>query len=1632
MDGSFLAVGARLSTALAALADALGIEAAYADPWGRTVEVALETRHALLAALGHPARDEAEAKRHLAALEAQRRAQVLPAVCVTRGGAPLVVPYRGPARGEWSLQLEDGSERSGRLSAARRADNGALVLGPVPHGYHRLTLRGGARGASTTVISAPAQCYLPPALALGERIWGFTVQLYGTRGAGDLGMGDFGTLAELTAASAQLGAGVVGVSPLHALFPDRPAQASPYSPSSRSALNVLYVDPRAVDEFTASPQAQALLERAGADGTLDALRRRDRVDYAQVAALKLALFEALFERFRTDHLEPGSARGERFRAYCAEAGEALESFATFEALREHHAAHGRPDWHDWPTGHRDSSDQAVATFAREHAVRVDFHRYLQWLAEEQLAAAAARAQAAAMPVGLYRDLALGVDRTGAQAWAQPALYATGFGIGAPPDEWNLGGQCWGFPPPLPGRLRTLGYTPFAAELRANMRHAGALRLDHVLGLARLYWVPDGAPASAGGYVRYPFDELLAVLALESHRAHCMVVGEDLGTVPEGLRERLAAQGVLSTRLFYFERTPGGDFAPPAAFPRLAAVGIATHDLPPLPAWLSRRDQALKRALRLYPTPELEARDHAQRSADRTRVAVLAAAAGANADSASIAQLLYARLAAAPSLLLTVQPEDLLDVTEPVNLPGTGSEYANWQLRLPADVGALCERARPLARLLADQRSPPRGGPPPPVPRATYRVQLHRGFTFHDAARQVPYLAALGVSHLYTSPVWQARAGSTHGYDVADFTALNAELGGDAGFDALLAALRRHGMGLIVDHVPNHMGVGHADNGWWLDLLKWGRASPHAQTFDIDWTPAGPPGLHGRLLLPLLGDHYGAVLESGALELRFDAGAGSFDLWYGPHRFPLSPATCRPLVRLATAHLRCAGMPLAAVEAARLDALARAAADPDPIAARTAGTALEAELARLCREQAGAADALNRAARGYSTARNRRHLHRLIEHQYYRPAFWRVAADEINYRRFFQINELAGIRQEHPPVFEATHARVLELLHSGAVQGLRIDHVDGLYDPAGYLHRLAACAGRPAGTPWLWVEKILAAHESLPPDWPVAGTTGYELVALAGALQWDAVGLAGLIRLYRRYTGETRPYEDIAHASRLEVMEQELAGELQVLATLADRLAEQDWSTRDYTRAALARALAEVVAMFPVYRTYLTAAGAGEADRRHLDWAVGAARRHNRRLGDTGIFEFVRAALGLQLPAQHRPHQPQGLAAQLALKFQQYTAPVVAKGVEDTAFYRYVPLLAACEVGSDPERGALDPAAFHRAVAARGLAHPHALNPTATHDTKRSADVRARLAVLTEDVRAWHICLTRLSRLAGPARRATGGAVSRRDEWYLYQTLVGSWPGEPHAVDWTDYRQRVQAHLIKAVREAGEHTSWTAPDAAYEAALERFVERVLEPRLSRPLLHTLGRYVAHIGRAATVNTLAHTLLTLALPGIPDLYQGSEGEHLALVDPDNRRPVDYGALVTAALQASSAPARPGMLLADVTQAKIHVVRCALALRARRAGVFADSAYTPLASTGAHAHRLLAFARGGTVIAVIPRLVLALTRDGTRWPLGAVWEDSAVELPTGTWRNLLGGGVWRGGSTPAAQLLETFPLALLEAGE
>ncbi len=1407
-------------------------------------------------------------------------------------------------------------QREHKLDAdTRRALESAL--GPAP------------KGRLPAVRMERGPCHRPEVLAQGGRIWGFVVQLYGLRSARNWGIGDFGDLRLLLEIASRFGAAVVGVNPLHA------ADVSPYSPSSRHALNTLYLDVEAIPEFARCAEAQALFNSREFRARLRALRELDLVDHGGVRAAKLEVLELLHACFRAD-----PARTERFAQFDRRSPRALRDYALYEALKEELGG----GWQSWPEQYRDPDSPAVRKFSKSKASRVQFHAYLQWNARLQLDLAQRRARELGMPVGLYVDLALGSDGGGAEVWSDQAAYATGASIGAPPDEFNPRGQDWGLPPYSPRALRAAGYRPFIELLRANMPAGGALRLDHVMALARLYWIPRGRKPDRGGYVNYPFRELLGLLAQESRRNRCMVIGEDLGTVTPELRKALNQAGVLSYRPLLFEKEPNGEFCPPGAYPREALVCVSTHDLPTWRGFWQAHDLGLRERLALTVDPQKE---RAQRDADKDKLRRALERDGFDTSAAGA----HAFLARTPSKVLLVQPEDVFELVDQANLPGTVDQHPNWRrkLPLPLERWASEPRMQALAQAMAERAVWPSrpAHAPARVPVATYRLQLHKGFGFRDAIALVPYLVRLGVSHVYASPFLKARPGSLHGYDVVDHRSINPEIGTAAELDRLIAELRRHGMGLVLDVVPNHMGVLHGDNPWWQDVLEKGRASPYAKFFDIDWQRG-----RGRLLLPVLGKHYGEALDDG--ELKLDRRRQR--VVYFDQSFPLNAKSRKNL----------------------------------------------------------------------ETVKDTLALHRLLEKQHYRLAFWRVASDEINYRRFFEITDLAALRAEHRAVFDATHELIAKLARRPGVEGLRIDHPDGLADPEQYLERLQGLADRP----WVLVEKILADYEALRTDWKAHGTTGYRYANLLTGVFIDNSAAGRFERIYQRFTGERHSFEEISHDSRMLIMHTTLAAELDGLAGRLARVASGNRRTRDYTASGLRKALAEIAARFPVYRTYVTGRGVAETDRRYIDWAVKAARRASR-MADPSVFDFVRSVLTLDAAPKSGARRRQML--EFAMRFQQFTAPVVAKGVEDTAFYRYHRLIALNEVGNDPRDFGFSLKAFHAASEDRARNWPYTMLASSTHDTKRSEDVRARLGVLSELGSAWRLLLGRWHRMNRSRRTEAedDSLPSRADEYHYYQALLGIWPdAAPGEEELKALSERLRAYMLKAVREAKVRTSWINPDADYEAALERFVAQSLENAV---FLKEVNDAVARLARLGMLVSLSQALVKVCSPGVPDYYQGSELFDFSLVDPDNRRPVDYRLRKKHLSEEVNDPAALLQNLSD-GRAKLHIIRQGLAVRRAHPMLFHGGRYVPLYADAGREENVCAFAlRHGNhaVVAVAPRLFAHLVEPGGA-PVGErVWGAAKITLPPGRYRNVLTADRFDGGNVPLARLLAAFPVALLVSG-
>lgn len=882
-------------------------------------------------------------------------------------------------------------------------------------------------------------------------------------------------------------------------------------------------------------------------------------------------------------------------------------------------------------------------------------------------------------------------------------------------------------------------------------------------------------------------------------------------------------------------------------------------------------------------------------------------------------------------------------------------------------------------------------------RATQRLQFHKGFTLDDAVALVPYFARLGISHLYASPLLSARAGSMHGYDVVDPTTVNPELGGEAALRRLVAALRQHDMGLILDIVSNHMAVGGADNPWWLDLLEWGRLSPYCEFFDIQWHSPDPL-LKGQLLMPFLGCDYGEALQAGTLTLHFDAAHGSFSVEHYEHRFPICPQDYATILG-ADELLK----PLAdrfSTLAYQSDAYAEAAWLKQALAERATDNAVR----QAIEQRLGTFDA--RQPEGFQR------LHGLLEQQAYRLASWRTAADDINWRRFFDVNDLGGLRVERSAVFEATHGKIFELISQGLVDGLRIDHIDGLADPRGYCRKLRRRVDTlsPERHLPIFVEKILGEGETLREDWQVDGTTGYEFMNQLSLLQHRPQGFATLAELWTRHSERPSAFIEEAWLARRQILNGSLAGDFESVAQALLQVARDDVMSRDLTLGAIRRALQELIVHFPVYRTYISACGRSERDDTFFLQALAGARSTLSE-GDWPVLDNLEKWLGGQ-PWRNRPlGRERKLLKHACVRFQQLTSPAAAKAVEDTAFYRSAVLLSRNDVGFSTEQFSAPLADFHAANQQRLQAFPDNLLATATHDHKRGEDSRARLAVLSECAGWYAEQVTHWRRLAAPLRN-DASCPSAGDELILYQVLLGSWPLDLHLDDrpaLEAYQQRLWQWQQKALREAKLQSSWSAPNEAYEQGVETFLTRLLLSDAGRALRTAIGAAAQAIAPAGALNGLAQSLLRVTVPGVPDLYQGNEFWDFSLVDPDNRRPVDFNARQ----HALATPPDIGKLLFNWRDGRIKqaLIAQVLALRKAHPELFHRGSYTPLDVVGRHAEHVVAFCReyqGKRALAVVPCWPYRLLENGVHPQVNArVWGDTRVKLPfaapTENWKGL-----------------------------
>ena len=978
-----------------------------------------------------------------------------------------------------------------------------------------------------------------------------------------------------------------------------------------------------------------------------------------------------------------------------------------------------------------------------------------------------------------------------------------------------------------------------------------------------------------------------------------------------------------------------------------------------------------------------------------------------------------------------------------------------------------------------------------IPTATYRLQFNAGFTFADATGIIGYLHELGISDMYASSYLAAREGSVHGYDVVNQTVLNKELGNEESYLAMIDELQRHGMGHILDFVPNHMCIESSDNVWWMDVLENGVSSPYAHFFDIDWEPVKKE-LIGKVLLPLLGDQYGKVLENGDLHLVFREGAFYVNCY--TLQIPIEPKSYLQILQHRLDALKdkfpADAEPvqeLLSIETALQHLPAATELDPEKQGERyREKEIIKKRLWQLCQETPAVAAFIDENVQIFNGNKGEPAsfdlLDRLQRDQVYRLSYWRVATEEINYRRFFDINALAAIRMENEAVYDLAHQLLFRLIREGKITGVRIDHVDGLYDPVSYLQnlqkssylQLRSGAGPAEGNEnhqgavereylqhlerepsykplYAVVEKILMKGEQLPEQWPVFGTTGYDFLNNVNGIFVSTEKAKNFDRIYDRFVKRGEEFPEIVYQKKKLVMQVSLSGERNMLAHQLNNISEQDRLTRDFTLNSLARAISEVIACFPVYRTYANSASVREKDVQYIEAAVAKSKRRNPAISGS-VFDFVRDVLLLKSPERAKESDRRDWLC-FAMRFQQITGPVMAKGLEDTAFYVYNRLVSLNDVGGTPGKFGTALEAFHGQNLDRHKSFPHAMLATATHDSKRGEDVRTRIDALSEIPELWQKAVVRWSRLnkAKATLLENQKVPDRNEEYLLYQTLIGVWPArDMDRTGFEGFRTRMREYMIKAIREAKVNTSWVSPNTAYEEAVTGFVDRILTDDADNPFLREFLPLQKRLARCGVFSSLSQTFLKMVSPGVPDFYQGTELFDLTLVDPDNRRQVDYGirTRALAELKAREAEVGPEALFGELLEqpedgrVKLYLIFRVLNYRRKNRDIFDSGEYLPLEAKGPRARHLCAFARrrdGTGVIAVAARLIATLAPEPEQLPLGeTAWLDTLLVLPeesVGRFRNIINGeqleAIQSGGQRgiPLAQLFARISVALLE---
>lgn len=1538
-----------------------------------------------------------------------------------------------------------------------------LQFGNLPIGYYDLTLTlptNGKRPAAyqALLIVAPKRVFDP---RLSEmRLWSPLVSLAGLRSDRNWGIGDFTDLYNFAADAIKNGAAGVAVSPLQELSCETVEDPQSALYSALSFIDFTYIDVEMVEDFKGNEDAQREILAPEFRERMAALRAQDAVDLAAVREVKLKALSNLYQKFRQSDLRENSQRARAFRSFVSESGFDLRQWALYHALAEHSKSH---NWSEWPEQLRDSQSEALQQFLKANEERVEFYLYLQWIAQKQLGRVSELCRNAKLPLGLCLTVSVSIAPSGFETWRHRYLFAPGARAAAPTTSAQLPGT-FNEAAMIPAALRDTKFGVVRDAVASHGRVADTILLPDVQAFDRKFWLVEGSEPVVAS-VSYPLNELMAACKVECHRQRCDLIAagfeklrDAYGNGRESIPERFGVVPMLPVFASSSEVFASDEASRPTPCALVPAIGERGSFVA---YWLGadlQADEATtaeSRALRdsLVAHRVLERVDLLRKLEEHELLpeGMAVDPASAAVISAELSTAFYSMISSETANVLFLPLDDLAgrNITDEV----VTAFGANEKLTVPlAELFGTTAIKSLIKRLSQDGRSitapverleQAAESVRAIVPHGTYRLQLHKDFTFKDAEALVPYLQKLGVSHLYSSPFLTARPGSMHGYDIISHKQLNPEIGSNADLDSLDKLLKSRGMGLVLDMVPNHMGIG-THNAWWMDVLENGPASQFANYFDIDWSPIKPE-LHGKVTIPVLGDVYGNILRSGQLKLTFYPDRGSLAVRYYEHELPLNPLTY-PVVlgqRVDVLKDRLGADDMDVLEyQSIITAFSHLPGhmEYDKFNERIREKRLQMRrLADLCKRNPTIADFIEQNLEVFEVkpddAASIQRMNALLERQAYRLVFWRVATDEINYRRFFDVNDLAAVRTEDPRVFAEMHDLIFKLIADRKIDGLRIDHPDGLYDPAAYFQNLqekaAECLGgrfsgeiKQSTLPfYIVVEKILAPFERLEEDWAVQGTTGYDFLNELNDVFVASANEETFDRIYTQFIGSHADYEKMRLDAKRTILDTVLASELNVLAHRLSQIAESSWYFRDFTLNSLRYALRETVLHFPVYRTYVTPRKVDKSAYQYIDWAIGRAKKKTAA-SNSAVYDFIRDVLTLKAsenPLDKESDQESEFARAVqtfAMKFQQFTGPVMAKSVEDTLFYRYTRFVCLNEVGGEPDRFGTSVSGFHQKNQQRQQRQPYTMLASSTHDTKRSEDVRARLAVLSELPKIWEKKVDYWARMNRGKKTPfdDDNAPDNNDEYFIYQSIVGACPFELSTDEQcADFRERIKAYVLKAAREAKRFTSWVNQNGEYENALTQFVERLLTPSNTNLFISDLMQFQELLVPSGLLNGLGQAVLKLTCPGIPDIYQGTELWDFSLVDPDNRRPVDYAKRkkMLDEMEQYLAPENAGRAeftrsaFAGLRDGKLKLYLIACLMRARNADpeLFTDGQYIPLEVTGPGAEHVIAFGRelnGKRIVVAVPHMLATLLKlddTGGANPIDIFQSATASSTWTGT---------------------------------